>query len=150
MDTSHRVLRLIYGITLFFITLTGFAQMPIFKRYYIADIPGLGWLDMFYVTHAMHYLAASVLIALTAYGALDYLLNRKKLGRITAMGIGKAVLLLGLILSGIFMVIRNLPGFYLSHISIIAVNMIHLGLCMALLMVTLYGVFGKKAWIRRE
>lgn len=150
METSPRILRLIYGITLFFITLTGFAQMPIFKRYYIADIPGLGWLDRFYVTHAMHYMAASVLIFLAAYVVINYLFNRKSFGRVTAMGGGKALLLLGLILSGAFMVVRNLPGVYFSHMSIIAVNMIHTGLCMALLMVTLYGVAGKKAWTSRE
>ena len=38
----HRFVRYVYLITVFFLTLTGFGQMPIFKRYYIADIPGLG------------------------------------------------------------------------------------------------------------
>jgi len=34
-----------YLITVIFLVLSGFGQMPIFKRYYIADIPGLGWLN---------------------------------------------------------------------------------------------------------
>jgi len=37
-----RPLRWIYLTTTFLLVLTGFGQMPIFKRYYIADIPGLG------------------------------------------------------------------------------------------------------------
>jgi len=50
------IIRYLYLITLFFLVLTGFGQMPVFKRYYIADIPGLGWLAQFFVTHYMHYL----------------------------------------------------------------------------------------------
>ena len=38
------IVRYFYLMTVFFLTLTGFGNMPIFKRYYIADIPGLGWL----------------------------------------------------------------------------------------------------------
>ena len=37
--------RWFYLISVFFLALSGFGQMPIFKRYYIADIPGLGWLN---------------------------------------------------------------------------------------------------------
>ena len=40
----HSPVRYFFLATVFFLTLTGFGQMPIFKRYYIADIPGLGWL----------------------------------------------------------------------------------------------------------
>ena len=42
--TPDRAVRYVYLITVFFLTLSGFGQMPIFKRYYIADIPGFGWL----------------------------------------------------------------------------------------------------------
>ncbi len=43
-------IRRAFTLTLFFSALTGFAQMPIFKRYYVADLPGLGWLAEYYVT----------------------------------------------------------------------------------------------------
>jgi len=49
--------------------LSGFGQMPIFKRYYIADLTGLGWLAQFYVTHYFHYAGAAALLAIGA----DYL-----------------------------------------------------------------------------
>ena len=32
----NRIIRYVYLITIFFLTITGFGQMPIFKRYYIA------------------------------------------------------------------------------------------------------------------
>jgi hypothetical protein len=53
--TPNRAARYVYLITVLFLTLSGFGQMPIFKRYYIADIPGFGWLAQFYVTHYIHY-----------------------------------------------------------------------------------------------
>ena len=56
-----------YNTVIFFLILTGFGQMPIFKRYYIADIPGLGWLAQFYVTFLIHYIAATLLIVFIFY-----------------------------------------------------------------------------------
>jgi hypothetical protein len=44
MKNQFTVSSLIYGVTLFFITLSGFAQMPVFERYHISSLPGLGWL----------------------------------------------------------------------------------------------------------
>jgi hypothetical protein len=43
LSGDKRVLRWVYILTLFAMALTGFGQMPIFKRYYISDIPGMGW-----------------------------------------------------------------------------------------------------------
>ena len=55
-QVPSRTVRYFYLLTVLLLTLTGFGQMPIFKRYYIADIPGFGWLAQFYVTHYIHYL----------------------------------------------------------------------------------------------
>jgi hypothetical protein len=148
MASNHKIRKGVYGVTLFFIALTGFAQMPIFKRYYIADIPGLGWLDQFYVTHAMHYIFAVIFIALCVYGGLDFVLSKKKGARVTASGGVKAALILGLVLSGGLMVIRNLPGIYFSHKLIYGMDIGHIGLCLALLMVSAYTLVNKKRWIK--
>jgi hypothetical protein len=78
--------RWFYLMVIFFLTLTGFGQMPIFKRYYIADIPGLGWLAQFFVTHYIHYLAAILFLAFAAYIVLDYLILKHKSRRMTATG----------------------------------------------------------------
>ncbi|MCP4720252.1 MAG: hypothetical protein GY860_12410 [Desulfobacteraceae bacterium] len=148
MSSANKSRQIVYGITLFFITLTGFGQMPIFKRYYIADIPGLGWLAKFYITHAMHYIFATILIALCVYAVLDFALNKKSFSRVTASGFTKAVILLGLIVSGGLMVVRNLPGIYFPHTLICVMDLGHIGLCMALLMTSAYTLVKKKAWVK--
>ena len=147
MKTTGKTRQYIYGITLFFITLSGFAQMPIFKRYYIADIPGLGWLAQFYVTHIMHYIAAIVLIALVTYILIDFIFNRSRLIKITGIGYFGILVLAGLIVTGILMVVKNLSNIYFGHITVIVLDLTHLSLCMMLLFVSFYSLIRKKRWV---
>ena len=144
MKTAGKLRHYIYAMTLLFITLSGFGQMPIFKRYYIADIPGFGWLAQFYVTHIIHYIAAIVLITLVSYILFDFLFNGSGLSRITGFGYFKIGILSGLFVSGALMVIKNLPHIYFGHTAVIALDLIHLSLCMVLLCVSLYTLILKK------
>ncbi len=146
MKTQGALRKYIYGITFFFLVLTGFGQMPVYKRYYISDIPGLDWLSQFYVTHMMHYIASSVFIALVFYVVISFILRGT--GRITTSGYLKIFIIAGLIVSGVFMVIRNLSGIVLGHNLIIAFNLIHLGLCVMLMAVSFYTLVTKKSWIK--
>jgi hypothetical protein len=147
MKTTGKTRNYIYGITLFFITLSGFGQMPVFKRYYIADIPGLGWLAQFYVTHIIHYAAAILLITLVVYILFDFIFNRSGFPRITGFGYFKIAIIAGLIVSGVLLVIRNLPDIYFNHTAIIVLDLVHLSLCMMLLGVSFYSVIKKKQWV---
>ncbi len=147
MKYSSKIKRAIYGVTLLFITLSGFGQMPVFKRYYIADIPGLGWLAQFYVTHTIHYICASVLIALAGYVLVNFFLDRSGRQKLTGYGYLKISMLAGLIVSGALMVIKNLPDVYFAHGLIIALDLIHLSLCMMLLIVSLYSVIRREKWV---
>ena len=156
MKDYFRGRRLIYGLILFFITLSGFAQMPIFARYYISDLPGLGWLAQFYVTHAIHYIMAALLLALGAYVGMDAVLGRKQnparqnpvnKGRLTSTGWVKLVSLAGLIVTGCVMVVKNLSGVYFPHNMIIGLDLLHLLFCMVLLGATLYSKIRKNTWI---
>jgi drug/metabolite transporter (DMT)-like permease len=142
----NRIVRYVYLITVLFLTLTGFGQMPIFKRYYIADIPGLGWLAQFYVTHYIHYLAAILILALVAYLIVDYLILQKKHLRLTASGYVRGAILAGILVSGIFLVIRNLTGRQFGPQFIIFLDLAHLGLVMTFLMVVAYCLIFKKQW----
>ena len=135
-----------YLITLIFLLLSGFGQMPIFKRYYIADIPGLGWLAEFFITHYIHYLAAILFLAFTAYMFMDYLLSRRKSRQMTASGYVRGVMLVGILISGVFLVIRNLAGTIFSPELIIFLDLCHLGLAMAFLFVSLYCLIARKQW----
>jgi len=144
MKTAGKTKNIIYAIVLFFITLSGFGQMPIFKRYYIADIPGLGWLAQFYVTHVIHYISAGVLMALVIYLLLDFIFNGSGLRNITGVGYVKIISLAGLIVSGILMVIKNLPDMYFGHTITIVLDLSHIVFCMVLLGASLYAVIPKK------
>jgi hypothetical protein len=147
-DTSPVSLagRWFYLISVFFLALSGFGQMPIFKRYYIADIPGLGWLAEFFITHYIHYLVAILFLAFTAYMIVDYLLSKRKSRQMTATGYVRIALLSGILVSGIFLVIRNLAGSNFSSAFIIFLDLCHLGLVMAFLLVSLVCFVYKKQW----
>jgi hypothetical protein len=148
--TNTRVLSLpvrwIYLTTTFFLVLTGFGQMPIFKRYYIADIPGLGWLAEFFVTHYIHYLGAIVLLALAAYILTDYLMLKRNSRRMTASGWIRIAVLSGILVSGGLLVIRNLTGTNFTPGFIIFLDITHLGLVMVFLLISLYCRIFKKHW----
>lgn len=138
----------VYGCILFLITLSGFGQMPIFSRFYIASLPGLSWLGEFYVTHILHYAAACMLIALVLYVLFDFMINGARLKWITGSGFLKIGIIAGLIISGSLMVVKNLPGMYWDHTTVIALDLAHLGLCMVFLIVSLYTLILKKNWVK--
>lgn len=75
VPASRRIARVWFGIMLL-MTVTGMGQMPIFKRYYIADIPGLGWLADPYTVHWVHYAGAIALMGLGAWLAVIHLAGR--------------------------------------------------------------------------
>jgi len=146
MKTTGKLRKYIYGITFFFLVLTGFGQMPVYKRYYISDIPGLDWLSQFYITHVMHYIASFVLIALAVYIFISFIFRGS--GKITGSGYLKIFIIAGLIVSGALLVIRNLPGVFFGHNLIIVLDLTHLALCMMLMAVSLYTLVTKKSWVK--
>ncbi|MBW2564865.1 MAG: hypothetical protein JRE29_12690 [Deltaproteobacteria bacterium] len=144
------IMSYLYLITLFFLVLTGFGQMPVFKRYYIADIPGLGWLAQFFITHYMHYLFAILLLGITVFIITEYFLTNRKMIKITPSGYIRGAILFGLVITGSLLVIRNLAGSNFPPGLIIFLDLSHLGLVMIFLMAGLYGVIFKKKWYYRS
>jgi hypothetical protein len=135
----------LYAFTLVVLALSGFAQMPIFKRYYIADVPGLGWLAQYYVTHVMHYLGAALLLGLVAYAVAGWLAGRPR-PRLTGAGAVRAALLVGLIVTGVLRVIKNFSGVYMSADWIVFLDMLHIALVLAYVMAAIWAAAGKKRW----
>ncbi|NNF98281.1 MAG: hypothetical protein HKM93_02795 [Desulfobacteraceae bacterium] len=138
------------GGILFLLMLTGFAQMPIFKRYYIADIPGLGWLAQFYVTHFLHYLFAAIFVAIATYKTAEYMLEKKQVWKLSPRGYLMVLTLFGLIFTGGLLVIRNLSGIYFPASFIIALDIGHLLLVFGLMAGVAYGLFSKTGWLARR
>jgi hypothetical protein len=64
----------------------------------------------------------------------------------TASGYIRLVLLTGILVSGGLLVIRNLTGTNFSPEFIIFLDITHLGLVMAFLLVSLYCLIAKKQW----
>ncbi|CCO06938.1 formate dehydrogenase subunit gamma [Desulforamulus hydrothermalis] len=65
------------ALSTFLLIVTGFGQMPMYKRYKIADLPGLGWTADYSITLVIHYLAAAVLMLAVAYHIVYHVLRRE-------------------------------------------------------------------------
>ena len=115
--------------------LTGMSQLPIFKRYYLADIPGLGWLDDFILTHQLHYLLAIPFLLLVGWRVGWWLVMHRP--RLAPGRMAGAWIMAILIISGMLRVIKNLPALTLDANTIIALELVHLFAAMAL---GLYGL----------
>ncbi len=144
--SRNNYIRYLYLLTIFFITLSGFGQMPIFKRYYIADIPGFGWLAKFYITHYIHYVCAALLLGLAAYIITGYIVSGRKTLKLSSTGYLRGALIAGLIATGILLIIRNFEGYMFSHNFIILIDLSHLALVMLFLFTSIYCMITKKKW----
>ena len=140
--------RFFYMILLFFMALSGFGQMPIFKRYYIADIPGLGWLAQYYVTHYIHYLGAAALLTIGAYYLVRYLAAERPRRRISPYGLLQGFFMAAIVVTGLLRVVKNYEGYYLSSGAIIFLDILHLAAVMLFLLVGLWGLGTKKRWTK--
>jgi len=125
-----RWLTFVLGLVTATLALTGFAQMPIFKRYYLADIPGLGWLAAYFVTHTIHYVAAAAFLGLLAYMTTVFFRARARGAGITAWGALRIITVIIIIGSGILRVLKNRPDVYFAPDLVFAIDLVHLGAVM--------------------
>ena len=141
------ILKVIYFLSIFFLVISGFGQMPVFKRYYIADIPGLEWLAQFYTTHIIHYVAAMVLIGLIFYIVFDNIFSRDKTLTITSSAYAKIAMILVLMTTGVLMMIKNFTGTPFSPNFIIFLDLTHLFFCVIFLVYSLHTLLTKQKGI---
>jgi hypothetical protein len=146
---GSRALRRVFILTMILTAFTGFGQMPIFKRYYISDIPGMAWSADFYATHFLHYLGASVLLGLFAYFVLDYLLTGRKRFQLTASAYLRIILMVGIVATGILRVFKNMPDVLFSPVFTVFIDISHLGFAMAYLFAALVLAVMKRGWLRK-
>ncbi len=135
-----------YLTLLIFMGLSGFGQMPIFKRYYIADLPGLGWLAQFYTTHYIHYVGAILLLGIAAYYAVFYLAERRRDLKISLYGWLQGGVMAGIVVTGALRVIKNYTGVTMSSGLIVFLDILHLALVMALMLIGLAGLLMRRRW----
>lgn len=121
---------------------SGLGQMPLFKRYYIADIPGMAWTADFYVQHTLHYLGAAVFLFLALMWAMAFVRCFAQGYGVTPWGwlrVGAMALVIG---SGFFRVLKNLPGWSFSPEATMYIGWSHLAAAM------LFGVLALAAKLR--
>ncbi|MFA9393281.1 MAG: hypothetical protein ACERJ1_00990 [Halodesulfovibrio sp.] len=125
--------------------ITGMGQMPIFKRYYIADIPGLAWLGQPFTVHWVHYIGAAVLMFIIAWFVTLWIAKQPKL---TTSGILRIVLLALLVVTGYVRVMKNLPDVHFSPMITMLIDWSHLLFAMLLGIAAVWCVrTGRKAYI---
>jgi len=136
----------LYLISAVVLSFTGFGQMPIYKRYYISDIPGLGWSANFYNTHLLHYIFSALFLGVAAYVVVDYLLLKKRFAAITLSGYIRSAILAGLVVTGLLLVIYNFSGVFFSTWVAFALLVSHMVLAVALIVTGLVVIIRKKPW----
>lgn len=143
---------------------TGMAQMPIAARYGIAAVPGLAWTADFYFTHLLHYGAAAVLLALSAWLAMRVCAGPRirrlfaaqhlstpyrhpALYHLTGGGRLRLWLVAALIVTGAMRVAKNLPDFDWGPTLTMYLDWSHLGLAGLLGIASLVlALTGRSAW----
>jgi hypothetical protein len=148
LSGGKKALKWLYILTFTVMAFTGFGQMPIFKRYYISDIPGMGWSADFYLTHYIHYLGAIFLIGLIAYIIVDYILSGRKEFSLTSSAYVRIALLGAIVVTGIFRVLKNLPDVVFSPGFTLFIDISHLGFMMLYLLTALIFSIMKSGWLR--
>lgn len=146
-ETRQRIIKCIFTALMTILIISGFAQMPVFKRYYIADIPGFSWTANFFVTHVMHYTASALLIGLLSCLVSIYFLSGRNSFSLTRTGMIKVTVLTLLVLTGIGKVISNLQDAYFGMSMLVSLNIIHISFTMIYLFLILYSTILKKKWL---
>lgn len=112
--------------------LTGLGQMPIFSRYYIADVPGLGWLGNFRITAALHLALACALLFALASVAVAWLGAGRERPSLSGAGRMKVALFAAVALTGLLRVLQNGAFPLFSPMTVRYLDWSHLGFAAAL------------------
>lgn len=147
-DKIGTYLKYIYLAAMVVMTFTGFGQMPIFKRYYISEIPGLGWSADFYLGLKVHYYAAMVLLFALFYFGTGYLISKAKTARLSWSGGVRSALLALIVLSGLLLLLDNLPEISLSQNTLIVMDLIHMFGVMVFLVFALVCLIMRSKWLK--
>ncbi|MGI6553788.1 MAG: formate dehydrogenase subunit gamma [Bacillota bacterium] len=80
-----RMIHWLVATSTFVLIFTGIGQMPVYKRYLVDQLPGLGWSSNYAVTVFLHYLAAMILVFAAVFH-LVYFIGKKDFSLIPRKG----------------------------------------------------------------
>ncbi len=144
-------LRRVYVFLVFLLAFTGFSQMPLTKRYYLADLPGLGWSADFYFLNELHYVLAALFLGVVCYLASMYVIRWRSTYRLGSSGWLRVGLLALITVSGVFRVLKNEPDVFLGPVAVFVIDMVHLGAVILLGVVAVGVLFaGRPSYLKRK
>jgi hypothetical protein len=112
--------------------LTGFGNMPLYGRYYIADIPGFHWSGNFLANLKVHLAAGALLLALALYRLIGFVRLGGRLKELTGLqkltGAAMALVLLSGVLAGLKNFAFLKPGLVVN----MTINFFHMGTALLL------------------
>lgn len=140
----------VYVFLLAAMALTGLSQMPISKRYYIAEIPGLGWTADFYLTHYLHYIGAIALLTFVSYCVSSYLVVERHRFELTLAGYVRGILLAAVMITGIFRVLKNLPRVVFSPGFTMFIDVSHVTFMVLFFLAACLFLVRGSGWVRAK
>lgn len=140
-------LRWLYTAALWTAVFTGFGNMPVYKRYYVADLPGFGWAGDFFANLSVHYVAGAILCALVVYRVVAHGEYRPMGWRLTTSGKIRATLLVMTLLSGALVAAKNISSVNFPLEALLAVNLLHLTAAMFTAAVFTVCALARRPWL---
>jgi hypothetical protein len=127
---NGNALKWLFTVAVLLALFTGFGNMPLYGRYYIANIPGFQWSGNFIVNMKVHLVAGAVLLALAVYYLAGTILLRKHQAPRTALDRFVGIALTLVLLSGLIAGVKNFAAWTPGLTLMMAINFFHLGTAM--------------------
>lgn len=74
---ANRISHWLVALSTFALFFSGFGQMPMYKRYGLADLPGMAWTADYHLTLTVHYLAGALLTFAVVFHIAYALMSRR-------------------------------------------------------------------------
>lgn len=104
---------------------TGMMQMPLAKRYYLTEVPGMAWTGDFFIVHKLHYVFAALLLFVVGMVVVNWFLDWRDRLALTPLGMARVGVVAALIVSGGFRVYRNLPDVTMDPVWVLVIEWVH-------------------------
>ena len=145
-DRTHHWPSLLFYIFVALVLFSGFANMPLMKRYYISDIPGMAWSGNFFQNLLVHYAAGALVLAFSLYYATGYVLQRTR-RRLTPSGTMRSLVLAMALASGVAIAIKNAVGAALPLEILMPLVLFHMGMAVLFMGLSLICAAAGCTWL---
>ena len=124
---------------------SGISHLPVMSRYGLTQ--SASWSPS-----VAHYYSSAALLFLGTYAFTIWRLQGHSTYYLTRCGLMRVVLLIGLAITGLALIVHNMPDYSLYDATYTAVKMLHLACALALLPLLIYRLFrrwkGGYGWLR--